>query len=165
MSGVLDKANLADRMDAILRSDRQARVLSDRRRQGATVLLTLVPNVGQVIDLADGYIQTIADTAGLEYIRQVGADLPDELSRWLPSTFLLVADLTGGDPKVADNVREALRTGRRVLLAVQNTADLPADLAAVPHVPYSLAPGGADRLVAAVRAIACAHVGEFVPLV
>ncbi|HLN60491.1 MAG TPA: hypothetical protein VK464_02990, partial [Symbiobacteriaceae bacterium] len=74
MSGTVEK-NLADRAEAILRSDRQSLVLSRRRRQVSSVLLTMVPGSDPTVDLMDDYLQSVADTAGLQYVRQIAADL------------------------------------------------------------------------------------------
>ena len=164
MSGTVEKS-LADRAEAILRSDRQSLVLSRRRRQVSSVLLTIVPGSGPTVDLLDDYLQSVADTAGLQYVRQCAAHLEETPSRWLDHAFLLLADMTGRNENVVANVYEALRAGRRVLLAACDPADLPPDLASVPSVVYSLEEGGADELVRMVRSIAWANVGDFVPLV
>jgi|GEM_PF-3474009 len=142
----LEKLHLADRTEAILRSDRQAFRQVQRQRK-EPVLLTLVPDNGAVIDLMDAYIPDIADAAGLKYVRLIGSDLHNLPRACLERTFLLLADLTGRDENVITLVYEALGMGRRVLLAAQSADEIPEGLESMPAVLYSLQHESFDELI------------------
>jgi hypothetical protein len=151
MSENVDKLRLADRTEAILRSDRLALRRVCPKRRDPAVLLTLVPDVGAVIDLMDAYLPDVAEAAGLQYVRMVGAETHELPEPLLTRTFLVLADVTGRDETVVNLVYQALGQGRRILLSAQDAADLPSDLGGMPQVIYGLGPGEFDALLRAVR--------------
>lgn len=147
MNGDRQNANLADRAEAILRSDRQALRRTPRHPVQPGILLVLVPENGAVIDLMDAYIPDIADATGLQYLRMVCANLSSIPTPYEERTALLLADLTGQHEAVINLVYQALGAGKRILLCAQATDDIPQDLAALPCVTYRLEQGGFDRLL------------------
>ncbi|HWI66253.1 MAG TPA: hypothetical protein VNT75_30845 [Symbiobacteriaceae bacterium] len=161
----VDKLRLADRTEAILRSDRSALKKTARRQQHEpAILLTLVPDVGPVIDLMDAYVSDIAEMANLQYVRLIGQEhreLPEHL---LDRTFLALADLTGRDESVVTLVYQALSRGRRVLLATQDGMEIPEELGYLPKVTYSLGEGMFDQLLRAVRQASCSTMEDYIAL-
>lgn len=158
MSGNADKLRLADRTESILRSDRTA--LQKRTRRQPAILLTLVPDVGPVIDLMDAYMPDIAEMAGLQYVKMLGPEQRELPEHLLERTYLLLADLTGRDESVVTLVYQALGMGRRVLLTAQEQNELPADLSRMQHVFYNLDAGAFDTLLRAVREASFSAVEE-----
>ncbi|HYF95900.1 MAG TPA: hypothetical protein VD969_27085 [Symbiobacteriaceae bacterium] len=149
MSGNADKLRLADRTESILRRDRSA--LQKRNRRQPAILLTLVPDVGPVIDLMDAYMPEIAEVAGLQYVKLLGSEQRELPAQVLEQTYLLLADLTGRDESVVTLVYQALGLGRRVLLTAQAADEVPVDLNHVQRVFYNLDAGAFDALLRAIR--------------
>jgi len=165
MSGHAEKLRLADRAEAILRSDRAAKLKARQELHEPALLLTLVPDEGPVIDFMDAYLPDIADTAGLQYVRLIGSDLRNLPVQCLRRTFLFLADLTGRDETVITLVYEALSMGRRVMLAAQHPGEIPADLSGVPAVLYDLESGQFEGLLQAIQASAYSTTEDLIPLV
>lgn len=166
MSGNVDKLRLADRTEAILRSDRSAlqKKTARRHQHEPAILLTLVPDVGPVIDFMDAYVSDVAEMAGLQYVRLVGQEnreLPDQL---LDRTFLTLADLTGRDENVITLVYQALGQGRRVLLAAQDYDEIPQELGYLPSVLYNLRDGLYDSLLKIVRQSSFSTMEDYIAL-
>lgn len=148
----LEKLRLADKTEAILRSDRQALRQAHSQPQNAAILLALLPTTGAVIDLMDAYLPDLAEKAGLQYIRMVSKDVTAIPKPVLNRALLVLADLSGRDEDVITLVYQALGAGRRVLLSAQSPDDLPADLRHLPSVTYDLAAKRFDQLIRAVGA-------------
>lgn len=151
MSEILDKPRLADRTEAILRSDRQALRRKGPKPRDPAILLTLVPDNSAVIRLMDAYMPLVAEAAGLDYVRLVGGRTDQIAEHTLARTFLLLADLTGGDESVAALVSQALGQGRRVILAARDAAEVPPQLVGVPYIRYGQGPGEFDQLLRTIR--------------
>jgi hypothetical protein len=155
------KLRLADRAEAILRSDRKSFLQNQRQQQLPAVLLALVPDIGGVIDLMDAYIPEIAENAGLQYIRLISTDMRELPRAVLERTLLVLADVTGRDESVVTLVYQALALGRRVLLSAQNPADLPPALGdAVHSVLYNQEEGQFGPLIQSIRSLAFSALDE-----
>lgn len=158
MSEHVEKLRLADRTEAILRSDRTA--LRKKTRRQPAVLLTLVPDIGHVIDFMDAYMPDIAESVGLEYIRLLGSENGTIPAQLLERVSLTLADVTDQDRDVLALVRQVLSEGRRTLLAAQSPADIPFELRHLQHVLYSLQTNDFEALLRAVRDAACGALAE-----
>ncbi|HWI53834.1 MAG TPA: hypothetical protein VNT01_16980 [Symbiobacteriaceae bacterium] len=162
MGETTEKPRLADRTEAILRSDRTA--LQKQARRQPAILLTVVPDNGPVIDFMDAYMPDVADMAGLQYVKMVGPEQRELPAHMLERTFLVLADVTGRDENVITLVYQALGLGRRVLLSAQAPEDLPQELEQIPHVTYDLSAGMFETLLQAVRQASFSAMEEAVSL-
>jgi hypothetical protein len=156
MSANVEKAALANRAGAILRSDRQALTFAHRtRRPGAPLLVALLPDTERIINLMDGYMPDLAQASGFQYARVIAAGVSELPPGTLERTAVILAELSGQDPAVLRLARQALAAGRPILLAAQSPADVPNDLRTLPCVQYNLEAGEAEDLVQTLR-LACA---------
>lgn len=159
----LEKLRLADRAEAILRIDRHALRQAHRRSEEPAVLLTLVSDVGLVVDFMDAYIPELAEAAGLQYVRLIATGLQEVPRHYLSRAFLVLADLTGRDENVITLLYQTFGGGRRILLSAQERQEVPQDLGDVPFVLYSLERGEFDALLREVQSCAAPSQRLLVP--
>jgi hypothetical protein len=132
----LAKLRLANRTEALLRTDRTA---LHRRRQcqnEPALLLALLPENGAVTTLMDSCLPDIAERAGLQYNRLLGSETRAIPHALLHRADLILADLTGRPEEVVTLIYQAIAAGRRILLSGQSPEDFPPDLDALHQVLY-----------------------------
>jgi hypothetical protein len=150
MSGEWMKLRLADRTEAILRSDRrQLRTVTQPPE--VQLLLALVPNTGLIVDFMDAYLPEVAEEAGLQYVRLIADGLREVPRHYINRTAVVVADLTNRSEEVVTLLYQTFGGSRRILLAARNPDEIPVDLADLTTLYYDLENGLFESLLEEMR--------------
>lgn len=150
MSGEWIKLRLADRTEAILRSDRrQLRTVT--QSPDVQLLLALVPNTGLIVDFMDAYLPEVAEEAGLQYVRLIADGLREVPKHYINHTAVVVADLTDRSEEVVTLLYQTFGQSRRILLTARNPEEIPVDLADLTTLYYDLENGLFESLLTEMR--------------